>query len=104
MSTRLTVMTRQSARKYVEFILRYYPPGSFDFREWVSGLEAQVNGIRRDNLIRAMQTFPKRRFILLGDTSNSDAMSDYADMVRLFPGQVQVRETMPFATVLVIIC
>lgn len=46
---------------------------------------------RKLNLIRAMQTFPKRRFILLGDVSNSDAMQAYPEMVSRFPGQVQVR-------------
>lgn len=46
---------------------------------------------RRENLIRLMETFPKRKFILLGDISNSDIMSSYPEMTRLFPDQVQVR-------------
>lgn len=54
----------------------------------------QIVDPRRVNLVRVMQSFPKRRFILLGDTSNDDAMQAYPDMVRQFPGQVQVRLAM----------
>ncbi len=45
--------------------------------------------IRKFLLEKIFQTFPKRKFILIGDTSNSDIMSDYPQLVTDFPGQVQ---------------
>lgn len=80
---------------YLQFILNYYPPGSFDFRPMNFTTMKQTTDPRGVNLIRAMQTFPKRRFILLGDTSNQDIMRDYPAMVAQFPGQIQVRLLAP---------
>ena len=40
-------------------------------------------------LDRVFQTFPRRKFILIADTSNSDVMRDYPKMAIEYPGQVQ---------------
>jgi len=45
--------------------------------------------IRKYLLDRIFQTFPDRKFILVGDTSNSDVMKDYPQLSRDYPGQVQ---------------
>lgn len=37
---------------------------------------------------RVFQTFPNRKFILMGDTSNSDVMKDYPQLTKDYPGQV----------------
>ncbi|KAG9010642.1 hypothetical protein FRB94_010119 [Tulasnella sp. JGI-2019a] len=84
-----TTTPQPDARKYLEFIFAYYPPGSFDLRTMNLTMYSQIFDPRRVNLIRIVQSFPKRRFIIMGDTSNSDAMAGYPAMVALFPGQVQ---------------
>ena len=45
--------------------------------------------IRKYLLDRIFQTFPSRKFVLVGDTSNSDVMRDYPQLSRDYPGQVQ---------------
>ncbi|KAG8861450.1 hypothetical protein FRB96_002899 [Tulasnella sp. 330] len=84
-----TTTPQPDARMYLQFVLDYYPPGSFDFRPMNFGTLQQITDPRRVNLIRTMQSFPKRRFILLGDTSNQDAMAGYPAMVAQFPDQIQ---------------
>ncbi|KAG8969564.1 hypothetical protein FRC03_002003 [Tulasnella sp. 419] len=75
-------------RSYMSFIFNHFPHGSFDFRVWKNLTIEQIFAIRRYHLIRIFQTFPKRKFILLGDTSNQDAMKAYPEMATLFPGQI----------------
>lgn len=71
------------------FIYRNYPLGSFDTRPLnFSDVSATLH-IRRFLLDKIFQTFPQRRFVLMGDVSNSDVMSAYPDLVRDYPGQVQ---------------
>jgi len=63
--------------------------GSFDTRPLnFSDISATIS-IRKYLLDRVFQTFPKRKFVLVADTSNSDVMRDYPAMVTDFPGQVQ---------------
>lgn len=38
--------------------------------------------------MKIFQTFPQRKFVLVGDTSNNDVMNDYPEMVTTFPNQV----------------
>lgn len=40
-------------------------------------------------LKRVFETFPRRKFILVADTSNSDVMKDYPTLAHDFPKQVQ---------------
>ncbi|KAG8873842.1 hypothetical protein FRB97_006411 [Tulasnella sp. 331] len=84
----LTTTPEQFTREYMDFIFKYYPPGSFDIRPFNFTTVAQTFSIRRVNLIRVFQTFPQRKFVLVADTSNSDVMQDYPEMATLFPGQV----------------
>ncbi|KAL8906008.1 MAG: hypothetical protein Q9207_002293 [Kuettlingeria erythrocarpa] len=85
----LTTTPEQITRNYMDFIYKTYPGGSFDTRPLnFSDVEATLS-IRKYLLDRIFQTFPERKFILVADTSNSDVMKDYPQMVTDFPGQVQ---------------
>jgi hypothetical protein len=84
----LTTTPEQATRSYMEFIYKTYPGGSFDTRPLnFSDADATLS-IRKALLVKIFQTFPQRKFILIGDTSNSDVMRDYPEMVTDFPGQV----------------
>ena len=85
----LTTTPEQVTRNYMEFIYNTYPGGSFDTRPLnFSDVNATLS-IRKALLNKVFQTFPKRKFILVADTSNSDVMRAYPQMVTDFPGQVQ---------------
>ncbi|KAG8907573.1 hypothetical protein FRB99_003497 [Tulasnella sp. 403] len=72
----VTTTAQRGAKRYVDFVQRFFPPGSFD-----------VNPMQRiSNIIRLMETFPKRKYIFLGDTSNT---SGYYVLADLFPERVQ---------------
>jgi len=73
----------------MQFIYTTYPLGSFDTRPLnFSDISATLS-IRKFLLDKIFQTFPKRKFILVGDTSNSDIMKDYPGLVTDYPNQVQ---------------
>lgn len=63
--------------------------GSFDTRPLNFSDVSATLSIRKFLLQKVFQTFPQRKFILVADTSNSDVMSDYPELVTDFPGQVQ---------------
>ena len=85
----LTTTPEQITRNYMQFIYSTYPGGTFDTRPLnFSDVDATLS-IRKFLLTKIFQTFPKRKFILVADTSNSDVMRDYPQMVTDFPGQVQ---------------
>ncbi|KAI4164842.1 MAG: hypothetical protein LQ342_001475 [Letrouitia transgressa] len=85
----LTTTPEQITRNYMDFIYKTYPGGSFDTRPLnFSDVSATLH-IRKFLLDKIFQTFPKRKFILVADTSNSDVMKNYPQMVTDFPGQVQ---------------
>ncbi|PGH17987.1 hypothetical protein AJ80_04608 [Polytolypa hystricis UAMH7299] len=85
----LTVTPEQLTRPYIAFVQNIYPPGSFDSRVVnVSDITALLLP-RRSLMDKLFETFPERKFILVGDTSNGNIMRDYPAMVHRFPGQVQ---------------
>ncbi|KAF6809622.1 hypothetical protein CSOJ01_06794 [Colletotrichum sojae] len=84
----LTTTPEQVTRNYMEFIYKTYPLGSFDTRPLnFSDVQATLS-IRRFLLDKIFRTFPQRRFILVGDTTNSDVMKAYPAMYKDYPGQV----------------
>ena len=85
----LTTTPEQVTRNYMEYIYKTYPLGSFDTRPLNFSDISATLAIRKFLLRKVFQTFPKRKFILVADTSNSDVMKDYPAMVTEFPGQVQ---------------
>ncbi|KAG8936428.1 hypothetical protein FRC03_001999 [Tulasnella sp. 419] len=73
----------------MDFIYANYPFGSFDIRPYNFTTVDQTFSIRRVNLIRILETYPNRTFVLLADTSNNDVMRVYPEMATLFPGRIQ---------------
>ncbi|CAM1509065.1 Fc.00g028040.m01.CDS01 [Cosmosporella sp. VM-42] len=85
----LTTTPEQVTRNYMDFIYKTYPLGSFDTRPLnFSDLSATLS-IRRFLLDKIFQTFPERKFVLVGDTTNSDVMKAYPALYKDYPGQVQ---------------
>ena len=85
----LTTTPEQVTRNYMDFIYKTYPGGSFDTRPLNFSDVGATLSIRKFLLDKVFQTFPKRKFVLIADTSNSDVMRDYPAMVTDYPGQVQ---------------
>ncbi|KAG0644209.1 hypothetical protein HOY80DRAFT_878877 [Tuber brumale] len=85
----LTTTPEQATRVYMDFVYKTYPLGSFDTRPLNFTTVDQTFSVRRTLLNNIFQTFPNRKFILIGDTTNSDVMGDYPELVSAFPGQVQ---------------
>ncbi|OLN92277.1 Phosphatidate phosphatase APP1-like protein 1 [Colletotrichum chlorophyti] len=84
----LTTTPEQVTRNYMEFIYKTYPLGSFDTRPLnFSDVKATLS-IRRFLLDKIFQTFPQRKFILVGDTTNSDVMKAYPALYKDYPNQV----------------
>jgi hypothetical protein len=85
----LTTTPEQLSQSYMKFVYQTYPEGSFDTRLVnVSDLRATFAN-RRFLLDKIFRTFPGRKFVLLGDTSNLDIMENYPSLVHKFPNQVQ---------------
>ena len=85
----LTTTPEQITRNYMQFVLDTYPGGSFDTRPLNFSDVSATLAIRKFLLDKIFQTFPQRKFILVGDTSNSDVMKDYPGLATQYPNQVQ---------------
>ncbi|KAK5007783.1 hypothetical protein LTR28_004835 [Elasticomyces elasticus] len=85
----LTTTPEQATRNYMQYIYSTYPGGSFDTRPLNFSDVAATLSIRKFLLVKIFQTFPRRKFILVADTSNSDVMRDYPQMAIDYPNQVQ---------------
>ncbi|KAI9654634.1 MAG: hypothetical protein M1821_005841 [Bathelium mastoideum] len=84
----LTTTPEQATRPYEQFIFTNYPEGSFDDRPLNFTNSDETLSPRKYLLDKIFQTFPNRKFNLIADTSNSDVMKDYPQMVFDYPGQV----------------
>ncbi|KAL8857137.1 MAG: hypothetical protein Q9178_006313 [Gyalolechia marmorata] len=85
----LTTTPEQITCKYMDFIYKTYPGGSFDTRPLNFSDVSATLSIRKFLLDKVFETYPKRKFIMMADTSNSDVMKAYPQMTKDFPGQVQ---------------
>ncbi|CAE6462147.1 hypothetical protein ACGC1H_001710 [Rhizoctonia solani] len=85
----LTTTPIKVTQFYESFTYANYPLGSYDIRPLNLTTVEQIFQVRKVNLHRIFETFPQRKFVLLGDTSNNDIMSQYPAMATDFPGQVQ---------------
>ncbi|KAF2457382.1 hypothetical protein BDY21DRAFT_303412 [Lineolata rhizophorae] len=85
----LTTTPEQGTRLYMDFIYKTYPGGSFDTRPLNFSDVSATLSIRKYLLDRVLDTFPQRKFVLVGDTTNSDVMSDYPQLAQERPDQVQ---------------
>ncbi|KAF2205053.1 hypothetical protein GQ43DRAFT_363275 [Delitschia confertaspora ATCC 74209] len=84
----LTTTPEQVTRNYMDFIYKTYPGGSFDTRPLNFSDVSATLSIRQYLLTKIFETFPKRRFVLVADTSNSDIMKDYPQLAHDHPEQV----------------
>ncbi|KAI0007531.1 hypothetical protein F4779DRAFT_591664 [Xylariaceae sp. FL0662B] len=85
----LTTTPEQVTRNYMEFIYKTYPLGSFDTRPLNFSDVSATLSIRKFLLEKIFATFPRRKFVLVGDTTNADVMRDYPQLARDHPDQVQ---------------
>ncbi|KAK7179512.1 hypothetical protein DPSP01_011947 [Paraphaeosphaeria sporulosa] len=85
----LTTTPEQITRNYMDFIFKTYPGGSFDTRPLNFSDVSATLSIRKYLLDKVFETFPKRKFVLIADTSNSDVMKDYPQLAHDHPDQVQ---------------
>lgn len=72
----------------MDFIYKTYPLGSFDTRPLNFSDVSATLSIRKYLLNRIFETYPERKFVLVGDTSNSDVLKQYPQMAKDFPSQV----------------
>jgi hypothetical protein len=72
----------------MEYIYKTYPGGSFDTRPLNFSDVSAVLAIRKFLLTKIFDTYPKRKFVLVADTSNSDVMADYPEMAHTYPDNV----------------
>ena len=66
----LTVPPQFLSRRYREFLQRFYPDGSLDTRSTELGNAKSLFHARQYYLRRIFQTYPMRKFILIGDNAN----------------------------------
>ncbi|KAL2356044.1 hypothetical protein BJ546DRAFT_948056 [Cryomyces antarcticus] len=85
----LTVTPEPDTRWYIHGTSKHYPPGSFDTRPMNFTTLASTTHARLAMLERYFQTFPQRKIILIGDTSNKDVMRDYPSLALKYAEQVQ---------------
>jgi len=85
----LTTTPEQATRNYMDFIYKTYPLGSFDTRPLNFSDVSATLAIRKFLLVKIFETFPERKFVLMGDTTNSDVMKDYPQLAHDYPNQVQ---------------
>ncbi|WEW57924.1 hypothetical protein PRK78_003391 [Emydomyces testavorans] len=84
----LSTAPDQMAQSYMDFIYETYPHGSFDTRAVNFKRFRASWSARRGLLERVLQTYPQRKFILIGDNSNHDIMKNYPLLALKYPAQI----------------
>lgn len=80
----LTTTPEQVTKNYMDFIYKTYPGGSFDTRPLNFSDVSATLSIRRFLLDKIFLTYPKRKFVLVADTSNSDVMVSQTSLQAVF--------------------
>jgi|SRR5579862_1776497 hypothetical protein len=83
-----TTTPAQLTRTYIDYIFANYPPGSFDMRPLNISDPSAILSARQDSLTRLFETFPQRKFILIGDTSSSTLLKAYPKIAQQYPSQI----------------
>lgn len=78
----------QLTRTYVDYLFANFPLGSLEMRPINISEPSAVLDARQQSLLRLFQTFPKRKFVLVGDTSSSTLLSAYPQIATQFPDQL----------------
>lgn len=85
----LSTAPEHLSQSYMDFVYESYPQGSFDTRIVnIENVKATLS-IRRHLLEKVLQTFPQRKFVLVGDTSNFDIMKHYPALSAKYPNQLR---------------
>ena len=82
----VSLTPEQLGRTTLQFLQDYYPPGSLDLRPM--SLEGWFKG-RPPMLNRIFDTFPERKFILMGDASTAELLKVYTQAMKDRPEQIQ---------------
>ncbi|BFZ61959.1 hypothetical protein YB2330_003037 [Saitoella coloradoensis] len=83
-----TTTPAQLTRTYVEYLFGNYPIGSLDMRPINLTEPSAIFNARQTSLVRLFETFPDRKFVLIGDTSSSTLLSAYPSIAQQFPDQI----------------
>lgn len=75
-------------RTYVEYLFNNFPLGSLEMRPINLTEPSQILDARQNSLVKLFETFPNRKFVLVGDTSSSTLLSAYPQIATLFPSQL----------------
>ncbi|KAI8982873.1 hypothetical protein BD414DRAFT_418912 [Trametes punicea] len=75
-------------RTYVEYLFSNFPFGSLEMRPINLTQPSQILDARQNSLLKLFQTFPQRKFVLIGDTSSSTLLSAYPQIAQQFPNQI----------------
>ena len=73
----ITATPGQVERNYMAFTFATYPPGSFDSPPLNFFDVNNLLPIRKHLIERLLETSPRRKFVLIADTSNPDVMGAY---------------------------
>jgi phosphatidate phosphatase APP1 len=76
------------AGAYIRWLPTTYPLGTLDMRPVDLFHPDDVLNARQDQLERLGETFPKRKFIMVGDTSSNTLIKAYPEFARNFPSQL----------------
>jgi phosphatidate phosphatase APP1 len=85
----LTTAPKQMASTYMDFVFTKYPPGSYDGRIINATNIKATTSIRKFLLEKILETYPHRKFTLLGDSTNFDIMEDYPGLAKKYNDRVQ---------------
>jgi len=85
----LTTTPIQLAPEYANWLASNFPLGALDMRPTDITDPAGILSARSQNLEKIAQTFPQRKFILMGDVSTKDQFKQFPDFYSKFPNQTQ---------------
>ncbi|KAI0374582.1 hypothetical protein BV20DRAFT_960700 [Pilatotrama ljubarskyi] len=75
-------------RTYVNYLFSNFPFGSLEMRPINISEPSQILEARQNSLLKLFQTFPQRKFVLVGDSSSSTLLSAYPQIAQQFPNQI----------------
>ncbi|KAI0807972.1 hypothetical protein C8Q74DRAFT_104649 [Fomes fomentarius] len=83
-----TTTPLQMTRTYVDYLFSNFPLGSLEMRPINLTDPAQILEARSNSLLKLFQTFPQRKFVLVGDTSSSTLLTAYPKIAEQFPNNI----------------
>nr|VWP02097.1 Uncharacterized protein [Ganoderma boninense] len=78
----------QLTRTYVDYLFSNFPLGSLEMRPINLTDPSQILEARQNSVLKLFETFPLRKFVLVGDTSSSTLLSAYPQIAQQFPDNI----------------